>query len=506
MNLHYLLYKMLLVAGLLLLGNFMQAQFTIQPSSYITIKEGSTLRIGSDLNINSTAGSSGYLVDQTNDGDVTITGNISVKRYMSADYWHNSSSPVSSANSSVYLGTDLVFYYDETLIINDWMFGWVMYSGALSVMRGYDVFIDAVAAPFTVNYTATGVQTINTGTYSSGVAITSFPNGETDPHRGWNLLGNPYPSPVNWQASGWDKSDINDAKYIWDGPNDNYTIWLGGGAPIGINGGTRYIPSNQGFWVQASQNGSVQISNSTRIGETPATPDYYKSEMHEYPILDLIARANGYTDECMIRFLPETTAAFDLNFDATKLFSQGNEVPQICTQSTNVNLAINTLPALEDGLMVSLSFRCKKSGFYSIEINDVTNLDAFTKVYLKDVLEQKVIDLTNELKYSFHHDPMNGANRFKIYFNPSADVINNMTPADYFSVYAMQGGITILKNTNKLITGEIWIYNTMGQPVYNTALNNNKKCALNLNVASGYYYVSIITQQQVSNFKVFINN
>ena len=504
MNPYHQLNKMLFVAGLLLWGIFVQAQFTIQPSSYITIKEGSTLRIGSDLNINSNSTASGYLVDQTVDGDVTITGNISVKRYMSGDYWHNSSSPVSSANSSVYSGTELVYYYDETLIINDWMFGWVLYSGALSVMRGYDVFFDGSSA--TVNYTATGAQTINTGNYNTGVTITTFVNGETDPHRGWNLLGNPYPSPVNWQASGWDKSDINDAKYIWDGPNDNYTIWLGGGSPIGINGGTRFIPSNQGFWVQAIQNGSVQISNSTRIGETAATPDFYKNNTIEYPVLDLIARANGYSDECMIRFLPGTSHSFDLNYDATKLFSQGNEVPQICTQSDNVNLAINTLPVLEDELMVPLSFQCKKPGYYTIEINDITNLDPWVKVYLKDELEQKIIDLSSNSIYGFYHDPMNRRARFKIYFNPSEDVINNLTPDDYFSVYTNGGKITVLKNTVKEVTGEIRIYNTMGQAVYSTVLSSDKKCSYKLNVASGYYYISIKTRQQMSNFKVFINN
>ena len=482
----------------------LHAQFTIQPSSYITIKEGSTLKIGTDLNINSNATASGYLVDQTVDGDVTITGNISVKRYMSADYWHNSSSPVSSANSSVYPGTELVFYYDETLIINDWNFGWVMYSGALSVMKGYDVFF--ADNPVTVNYTATGAQTINTGAYSSPVKLTFFPNGESDPHRGWNLLGNPYPSPVNWQASGWDKTDINDAKYIWDGPNDNYTIWLGGGSPIGINGGTRFIPSNQGFWVQAVQNGNVQISNATRIGETAATPDFYKNSAIDYPVLDLIARANGYTDECMIRFLPGTSPAFDLNNDATKLFSQGEEVPQICTQSANVNLAINSLPVLEDELMVPLNFQCKKEGYYTIEINDITNLDPFVNVYLKDELEQSMINLSTNLSYGFYHNPMNVKSRFKIYFNPSEDVINNIGPEDYFSVYTSKGQLIVLKNTNKEVSGKIKIYNTMGQTVYRTLLSNDKKCFYTLNLPSAYYYVSIQTQKQVSNYKVFLKN
>ncbi|MCF6170242.1 MAG: T9SS type A sorting domain-containing protein [Bacteroidales bacterium] len=502
---HQLLNRLLFTTALLMCGHFAHAQFTIMPSSYITIREGSTLRIGTDLYINSNATASGYLVDRTVDGDVVIAGDITVERYMSANYWHNTSSPVSTANSSVYPGTELVFYYDETLIINDWMFGWVMYSGALSVMKGYDVYFDQ--NPVTVLYTATGTQTINTGSFNSPVTISYWDNGEVDPHRGWNLLGNPYPSPVDWQvSSGWDKSDINDAKYIWDGPNDNYTIWIGGGSPIGINGGTRYIPSNQGFWVQAVQNGSVQVTNSSRIGETPATPDYYKNKTIGYPVLDLMAHANGLTDECMIRFLDGASEAFDLNYDATKLFSQGNEVPQIATMSENINLAINSLPELKDELMVPLSFQCKKAGYYTIGLTDVTNLDAFVKVYLKDELEQKTIDLSANLSYRFYHDPMNRKNRFKIYFNPSEDVINNIGPEDYFSVFANRGGISILKNTNKLLTGRIWVYNTLGQPVYSTELSSNSEMLLKLMLASGYYYVSIITPQQISNHKIFISN
>jgi hypothetical protein len=208
----------------------------------------------------------------------------------------------------------------------------------------------------------------------------------------------------------------------------------------------------------------------------------------------------------MIRFLPGTSNGFDLNYDATKLFSQGSEVPQICTQSVKVNLAINTLPVLEDELMVPLSFQCKTAGYYTLEINKVTNLDLLISVYLKDELEQRIINLSRNLSYGFYHDPMNAKDRFKIYFNPSEDVINNLNPDDYFSVYANSGRITLIKNTIKDLTGEIWIYNTMGQAVYRTTLTNDKTCSYNLNLASGYYYVNIRTQNQLSNYKIFINN
>ena len=113
-----------------------------------------------------------------------------------------------------------------------------------------------------------------------------MPNGEIESHKGWNLVGNPYPSPLDWLSeAGWDKSDINDAKYIWNPAAYNYTIFLGGSEPIGINGGTRYIPSNQGFWVQANQNGTLSVNNVARVGIMSSTPDFYKSTFSSFPLV-----------------------------------------------------------------------------------------------------------------------------------------------------------------------------------------------------------------------------
>jgi hypothetical protein len=207
----------------------LMAQFSIGPGGWVTVKSGSSMMIGTSLHIKSTAAGSGYLVDQNVNGDIDITGAKTVERYLTPNVWHNTSSPVSNASTSVYSGTDLIFYYDETLILNDWNFGWVMmYPSALVPFRGYDVYF--YTNPVTASYTATAAQNVNTGPYTFGVTLTNSNPTEIPSHKGWNLAGNPYPSPVDWlAASGWDKSDINDAKYIWDGANDIYTIYVGWG-------------------------------------------------------------------------------------------------------------------------------------------------------------------------------------------------------------------------------------------------------------------------------------
>lgn len=482
------------------------AQFTMTPTSFITIKDGTILSIDCDITIQGNATSSAYFVDQTSIvQSVSITGNVAVQRYLTDNEWHNVASPVAVANTSLYGTTWLTFYYDETYIQNDWMFGWFDFAGALTPMRGYDVFLDA--GPLSVTYTGTGSE-LNTGNYSFNVTNSTFVAEEPAARKGWNLAGNPYASPVDWQyAAGWNKTDINNAKYIWDGIQDNYTIWIGGGAPIGINGGTQFIPSNQGFWVQAIQNGAVSINNRCRIGVTAATPDFYKNDPVEYNLLDLVSTGNGYSDETMIRFIDGTTAGFDWNYDASKLFSFEEGVPQISTLAGKFDvLAINTLPELINELQVGLNFQSTKSGSYEIRLTTRTKLKDNIEVYLKDNFDKKVINLSQDSAYHFYHQPTNRKNRFTIYFNPSDDVINNITIDSYFTIFSFRNEITILKNTVKQLKGEVSIYNISGQQVFKDQLSNEIKSIIKLTVPTGYYVISIKTNESIMNKKIFITN
>lgn len=490
-----------------LLGRVCYGQVSISPGTWITLKEGGSLMIGTGLHIKSVADSSGYFVDQTIDGDVTITGDIAVDRYLKPDIWHNIASPVNNELSSVFTGTDLVFWYDETQIWNDWNFGWIWYYGAtggpLMTFRGYDVYYDS--NPATVTFSGGGV--LNTGPYTYNITITDpTPNPmEIPSHLGWNFAGNPYPCPVDWLASGWDKSDINDAKYIWDGVNELYTIFEGGSSPIGTNGGTRYIPSNQGFWVQAVQNGSISINNAVRLGDMTGTPDFYKSQKTDYPLVSLVASGNDRSDEIIIRFIEGTTERMDINYDASKLFSYAEYVPQLAIISGRQVLAISTLPEIGDELPVALWFQCGKEGYYTLKLSPRTNLDETTGLYLKDELLQKMINLKNDSSYMFYHNPRNDKNRFILYFNPSEDLISLVTPENWFSVYSSGNQISVIKNTSKEISGEMIIYDLLGRPVFSQGLPNRDLNIISPNLPSGYYIVSIECESHRINAKVLIH-
>ncbi len=485
------------------------AQVSISPGTWITVKEGGSLMIGTDLHIKSVADSSGYFVDQTIDGDVTITGDITVDRYLTPDRWHNIASPVSNETSDVFTGTDLVFWYDETQIWNDWNFGWVWYTGAtggpLAVFRGYDVMY--YDNPVTVTFSATGSETLNTGSYTFNVTITDpAPNPiEIPTHMGWNLAGNPYPCPVDWLAAGgWDKSDINDAKYIWDGSIDNYTIFIGGSSPVGINGGTRFIPSGQGFWVQAVQNGSIGINNQVRLGNMTGTPDFYKLSPPGYPMISLTASGNNKSDEVLIRFIEGTTDHFDVNFDASKLYSISDDCPQLAIIAGKQKLAVNTLPSIRDNLVVSLDFFCAKPGFYKLNLAERTNLDKSVQTYLQDLFSMTMHNLSEIESYTFYHDPYNERNRFRLYFNPAEDIPGNNESS--FTVYTVKNQVHITRITTEILTGKLFIYTLTGQKIHEEILNEDQINSFTLPVPTGYYILYITAYQHVYNYKILIIN
>jgi hypothetical protein len=238
-----------------------------------------------------------------------------------------------------------------------------------------------------------------------------------------------------------------------------------------------------------------------------ATPDYYKSqEVFDYPLLSLIASNEQYSDEAIIRFIEGNTEKFDLNYDASKLFSRNDKVPQISMVSGKDILALNTYSQIEDDLMVPLNFDCSQEGYYTLEISDRTNLNPGTEVYLKDKVTDEMVHFSDELRYHFYHDPYNSSDRFIIFFNPNPDLINNLIPENYFSVYTNKNKVILVKNSVKELNGSVMVFNMHGQIVYSNTLYFSASNTFTLNVVPGYYVVQIRTDETVNNSKIVITN
>jgi hypothetical protein len=498
-----MLKHIVLIIVFVIINQIAKAQFIVLPGNSITIKEGGNLYVGTNMTLKSDANGSGHFVDQTTNGDVNITGNIVVERFIPTNEWHNISSPVSISNTSIFGSNDLTFYYDETEVFNDWNFGWVWFQGDLLLMKGYDVFLNQSSAK--IDYTASNSSSLNTGFYNIAVSRTNSENGETENHKGWNLIGNPYPSPVDWlEESGWNKTNINDAKYIWNPATDNYTIFLGGSNPIGINGGTQFIPSNQGFWVQAISNGNISVNNNSRKGTMETTPDFYKNGTQNYPCISVVAKGNSLSDETLIRFIENTTIKFDRNFDAVKLLSGSKIIPQISTNSNNCDFAINTLPSVIDGNEIPLNFSCNTNGNYKLELEDKSFLGEIESIYLFDRITKCLIDFTFLKEYNFQHNSLNNKQRFVLVINPTNNKLISLKAENPYLVYSNNNNIHIKTLSGETENLDIEIINILGQTILKRTHYGNL-AIINTNTIKGYCIVKIISKKGQFNKKILIH-
>ncbi len=108
----------------------------------------------------------------------------------------------------------------------------------------------------------------NSGTQFSGTAnpAITFTDSGTLADDGWNLLGNPYGTSINWDASnGWSRTNIDGTFYVWSDSASE-----GAGAYLSWNGTTGTLEDGkiapwQGFWVKANAAGaSISLNDSVR--------------------------------------------------------------------------------------------------------------------------------------------------------------------------------------------------------------------------------------------------
>ena len=294
----------------------------------ILINSGKKLAVTSAgidlLNINLTISSGASLLDNGTITNQTGT-NVTVERNYSGNEWHLISSPVSDATANMFLGLYLQTHTESTNAYTDISNP----ATPLNVMQGYALWNDLAG-------TASFVGTLNTGAIGS---LNNLTRSGAGLNYGWNLVGNPYPSPIDWDAAtGWTKTNVDNATYRHVN-NATWATYVGG---VGANGGTRYITSCQGFFVGVTDGQTVGTMNMDNNVRTHNAAPFFKDEVAD--IVRLEVSGNGYTDEAVIRFLDVATQEFDGQWDAHKLFGSVPEAPAIYSMDNGM-MAINSLPS-----------------------------------------------------------------------------------------------------------------------------------------------------------------
>ncbi|MBE9466928.1 MAG: fibronectin type III domain-containing protein [Bacteroidetes bacterium] len=466
-------------------SNSLCNNITIEPGAFLTINSGYTLSVSGDLTIEASSSYLGSLIE-FGDGSVSVTGSSKIQNYISGTTdWHYLSSPITSTTVD-FLTDYYVNSYNES--VPSWTH--LIAGDALNVMQGYSVKNSSGNATVTFN------GTLNTGSKS----ISTNNSTPTDDSYGWNLVGNPYPSTIDWKAIGWTKSNVDNTVYVYLG-NSQYSAYNGTTSAM-INGGSRYLSSMQGFFVRASGNGTLGVTNSVRVDKTRA---YFK-KADELPnnLLKLRVEKGEFNDEAVVLFYQNATQIFDGEFDAYKMFSYNEDIPELYTSTQlGEQLAINTLPNISNNETIPLGFKTEQSGDYTITAVENT-FDANTSVLLEDLEKKEVIDLKIS-DYSFYSNSVYNSDRFLLHIvmEPSF-IMKNIEKDNSVSIYSFRNSIYIKNNSQNISKGEVVVYNILGKEIIRKQLNNTTLNKIMINKISGNYIVRVLTNNKIFSEKVFL--
>ncbi|GEM_PF-1705629 len=443
---------------------------------------------------------SGSFIDN---GTIIGNGTFSVQRYIIEDQWHYVSSPISDGLSGVFEDIWLKEFNEADSV---WTYI-VPLNTQLTPMKGYACWSYDTGhnPPGLGTTTVTFNGSLNTGPLSIGVTNHAG-SGATHNSLGYNFVGNPYPSALDWDAAGWTKTNIDNTIYIFNPLAGQYGAYTGGGT--GTNNVTNIIPHGQGFFVHVpttSATGTLGVNNSARVhNDKPLFKGSGTKGDVDYPYLKIktYSDINSYSDETVVRFLDEATDDFDSQYDAFKL--QGiDEAPQMSTIAEGLELAINSLPQSDEDVTIPLDFSVLINGIYTIEAIENDNLDD-KYIYLKDLQEDVTVDLKQQSAYNFFSAIGDDPARFELLILNSPLGTDDME-LDNIRIYADKNVVYIV-GEGAGFSGSVKIYDMAGKTVYSGEIDNSAQSEIRLNVNKGFYIVKLISKDVIGTGKVFITN
>lgn len=461
------------------------ASLTIDYNGQLTVNSHLTNQNSvAGLLIKSTSGGSGSLLHSTSNVEATIERYVTGSAILTQYYYHQVSIPlVPESNSIAAIFTDsYLFNFIESASLWNGL-GGSLYT-PLDETRGYLIYYPG---PNTT-YSFSGQMNNNTFT-----TLTTYTAGY-----GYNLVPNPYPSAIDWDAaSGWTKTNIANSIYLWKQSAGNYSSYINGS---GTNGGTRYIPVGQAFFVKAVGASPVlKMNNLVRCHNTTA---FTKSNLAFDANLTIHADGNGFSDETVVRFLPNATEDYDPEYDAIKMAGNAN-APQLYTMShDNQKLSINSLNYSASEITVPLDFTLETSCPITFTASGMESFYGDVSIYLEDILDNKLINLSSQPVYTFSHTNTNSADRFRLHFYGVTSTKEN--PEENLILFTNQGNICIDSPGSYGKNATIKIYNTIGQQIAEKQTKLDGVVKIASPETAGIYVVQLVVGNQIFSGKIVI--
>jgi hypothetical protein len=354
--------------------------------------------------------------------------------------------------------------------------------------------LDNTTTTDVINYTFSG--TANNGDITVPVTLGTGAGSK------YNIIANPYPSPIDADTFLAANNAIDGVLYIWNqstaytsgvyslGDNMVYTR-AGSTATSGISS-TPFdgkIPSGQGFVVAATSTSTVTFTNCMRSTLNSAV---LNRTVNATPTIDRfklnITGSNNAFSQILISYLPEGTLAYDRMYDGEAISRNGTQLYSILDNDTK-KLAINARPNFSTTDAVHLGV--SKSGTalenFTLSIHEKEGVFASaTPVFVHDLALNTYTDLTLS-DYTFSSDAAVTNNRFEIVYQNAALNNDDFESNDVTAAIANNklNIVALLPMTN------VTIYDISGRLVTEIVVENQTSLSNAFYFAEGIYIAKI---------------
>ncbi|MCX8125433.1 MAG: hypothetical protein N3F66_14890, partial [Spirochaetes bacterium] len=395
-------------------------------------------------------------------------------------------------------------------------------NNAITVGRGYWVYLG------NSTYTTSNIIIDATGQ----IVKKNFGNipltrtGPSGIQNGWNLIANPYPSPVSFarilNAMGSQSVNIDKTIYAWNpdlnGGNGDYAIYtqgVGSVPPVSSGGIDDNIPAGQGFFVRAinpvtltpSENWKTTTNSQNNLLRTMQVNNNTLA-YNDYPPTMMILEMKGpnnYDVYTAVALHPNATTNFDDLYDAVQVGSDF-PAPQLMTVSNGMEYKINTFPPVNGTYSIEVKAITGVSGNYTIMPLNINNFSNGACLSLYDKFTGTTHNLSSG-SYTFNLSDTTSVSRFILTItnntvNASVSVLQQPTCSNDAS------GNALINITGSSYPYFLYLKDPNGSVLTTNTISTNTYTFTGLN--GGSYFVEVASPStcasNVINFSVAPTN
>jgi hypothetical protein len=335
-----------------------------------------------------------------------------------------------------------------------------------------------------------------TGTLNNGLITIPISNATT----GFNLVGNPYPSPISISAFFAANNNIENTLYFWRKRNGVAGSGYATTSELGLASGQpevtgvemlNTIKPGQGFFVKSTGSTSLTFNNGMRTN-TPATPflrSAHTTELHRFWLN--LSDASNMVGQTLVGYTTGASPGIDDGIDATYF----NDSPLALTSLIAGNEYIiqgRSVPFVTTDI-VPLGFKSDVASSFTISLANFDGLFSGTQdIFLKDNLTGALQNLKIG-DYNFTSEIGIFNTRFQVQFNGTLNTNNPLNTANSIMISVQNKVITI--NAGTVVMKKVELVDLTGRVVYTQKEINGTTTSLANVLATNQMLIIRITTQ-----------